>query len=285
MADVLKVLLSFLARQPAPIRWVGFIVLLVAVSVGLGFAVYGALKPVVPSAAGSNEKEFVAPVGSYSGGQQINRPDGEKIDLAFEPSALAQQHAAVWHNRHSGQDDPKWIYIENGDQTQSFVKYRFYKKSDGCVNVVRSQQGVPTDQWIMNPLPAYKLHTDTEPYTEDLGSHQIPRFAEGAIEGSDGSHGRVWGVLHFFEAALYAQTVSPQSDLHGQTAHMRPVSAASNQCLNPHPGNFKWWWGAETDQCWAPMYRQFDDGCQHLQRYNRCANAWDQRIEWQVCIH
>jgi len=60
-------------------------------------------------------------------------------------------------------------------------------------------------------------------------------------------------------------------------------SAQSGNCINPHPGEFKYWWGTPTDKCNSPMYRQFQDGCTHYQIYNRCANAWDARIFWTTC--
>jgi hypothetical protein len=55
-------------------------------------------------------------------------------------------------------------------------------------------------------------------------------------------------------------------------------------CLNPHPGQFRFWYGPPADQCWVPMFRQFADGCTHYQMFNRCNNVFDIQIHWTVCV-
>jgi hypothetical protein len=289
MGETLK-LVALLARQPFPIRLTGAIVLTLSVGVPVGLKIRETLQAVAPVPAETqspiptvgNQVQVVIDGSRYAGGQPIDPPTGPKTVVDNEPQALAQTSAARWHNTHSGRDDPPWIYIEDGDRTENFVKYKFYKRSDGCVNVVRSQQGIPTDQWIMNPLPPHKLHVDSvsaqdsvAPKSDEL---RLPQRSYAHAMSGHGSRRRIPGALAWFRTQIGILVADSVSSL------MAPV-AAVGQCLNPHPGTFEWWWGPPVDACWSPMYRRFPDGCVHLQMYNRCANAWDQRIQWQVCVH
>jgi hypothetical protein len=290
MGETLK-LVSFLARQPFLIRLTGAIVLTLSVGVPVGLKIRETLQAVAPVSAGTtspipsvgNQVQVVIDGGGYAGGQPIDPPKGTKSTVDNEPQALAQMSAARWHNTHSGRDDPPWIYIEDGDRSENFVKYKFYKRSDGCVNVVRSQQGIPTDQWIMNPLPPHKLHVDSvstrnsvaQTSAEDFSLRQ--RSHAHAMSGL----GSQLGIQDFLAPFRVRIGILVAKSINALAA---PVAAAG-QCLNPHPGTFEWWWGPPVDACWSPMYRRFPDGCVHLQMYNRCANAWDQRIQWQVCVH
>ena len=62
------------------------------------------------------------------------------------------------------------------------------------------------------------------------------------------------------------------------------------QCLNPHPGRFNTWYG-ERRGCWIDVWRQWPDGCQHVQGFNSCSNYWDSnqdgspRVRWTNCRH
>jgi len=55
-------------------------------------------------------------------------------------------------------------------------------------------------------------------------------------------------------------------------------------CWNngPHPWPFHTWWGP-ANGCWAPFYRQWNDGCTHYQMFNACNGQWDPRIIWTFC--
>ncbi|MBZ5511658.1 MAG: hypothetical protein LAN70_10880 [Acidobacteriia bacterium] len=77
-----------------------------------------------------------------------------------------------------------------------------------------------------------------------------------------------------------------------ETGRLRYVSTEDRQprllrvqagCLNPHPGPFRSWWGPASG-CWAPFYRQWNDGCTHYQMYNACTGQWDPRINWTACV-
>jgi hypothetical protein len=49
-----------------------------------------------------------------------------------------------------------------------------------------------------------------------------------------------------------------------------------------HPWQFHTWWGP-ANGCWAPLYRQWNDGCTHYQMFNACSGQWDPRITWTFC--
>lgn len=49
-----------------------------------------------------------------------------------------------------------------------------------------------------------------------------------------------------------------------------------------HPWTFRTWWGP-ANGCWAPLYRQWKDGCTHYQMFNACNGQWDPRIVWTFC--
>lgn len=61
-------------------------------------------------------------------------------------------------------------------------------------------------------------------------------------------------------------------------------------CLNPHPGEFRWWNG-ERNGCWLKVWRQWEEGCTHYQWFNTCSNYWDvhpdgsAKVFWTCCVH
>ncbi len=63
-------------------------------------------------------------------------------------------------------------------------------------------------------------------------------------------------------------------------SQLRPVQGS---CLNPHPWPFGSWWGP-ANGCWIPLFRRWNDGCQHYQMYNTCAGQWDPQIHWTFCV-
>lgn len=62
-----------------------------------------------------------------------------------------------------------------------------------------------------------------------------------------------------------------------------PLEAAG-RCLNPHPGEFKTWYGARNG-CWVQVWRAWPDGCQHYQNFDACHGAWDAPVIWTSCVH
>jgi hypothetical protein len=79
-----------------------------------------------------------------------------------------------------------------------------------------------------------------------------------------------------------------------QLASLAPADAAlavvAGNCLDPHPGQFRSWYG-EKNGCWVAVYRQWPDGCTHYQWYNACYNYWDThpngapKVYWTQCVH
>lgn len=67
--------------------------------------------------------------------------------------------------------------------------------------------------------------------------------------------------------------------------------SCSRGCLNPHPGRFNSRYGAEKGGGWIEVWRQWPEGCTHVQMYNVRAQVWDTnqdgtpRIHWTCCVH
>jgi hypothetical protein len=72
---------------------------------------------------------------------------------------------------------------------------------------------------------------------------------------------------------------------------LEPAAQAAGRCLNPHPGQFTWQYGKRIDNCWVEVWRQFADGCVHMQLFNACGGSWDSnpdgsaRVQWTRCLH
>jgi hypothetical protein len=72
-----------------------------------------------------------------------------------------------------------------------------------------------------------------------------------------------------------------------------PVIAQANcqrGCLNPHPGDFKWWYGKRQGD-WVEVWRQWPEGCTHVQMFNVQSRSWDSnpdgsaKVHWTCCVH
>jgi hypothetical protein len=65
---------------------------------------------------------------------------------------------------------------------------------------------------------------------------------------------------------------------------------AAGRCLNPHPGDFRTWYG-QRNGCWIEVWRQWPDSCQHVQFFDSCHGTWDvnpngtPRVRWTTCVH
>ena len=135
-----------------------------------------------------------------------------------------------------------------------------YFDSDGCVAIARPGQehtyspysNGPVD-WVLGPN---KKPLSTPPAVTATIRPQIP-------------------VSHEASHLALVSVIVPPPRL-----RVRQVQAG---CLNPHPWTFRSWWGP-ANGCWAPQYRQWNDGCEHYQMYNACSGAWDQQIHWVRCV-
>jgi hypothetical protein len=100
-------------------------------------------------------------------------------------------------------------------------------------------------------------------------------------------------------AAVLLLSLPPAVDSHDRSpaaAHVRASAADGGQacngrCLNPHPNQFKTWYGQRKGN-WVQVYRQWTDGCTHYQWLDTKTNTWDvdpktkaPKISWTCCVH
>lgn len=66
--------------------------------------------------------------------------------------------------------------------------------------------------------------------------------------------------------------------------------ACNRGCLNPHPGEFRWWYGRRIGD-WIEVWRQWPEGCTHVQLFQPHRGLWDSnpdgtpRVRWTCCVH
>ena len=190
-------------------------------------------------------------------GADSRNPQNQEADH----KAAEDAEAYKWHFNHQSEDNPPEMAIGSDTDARNYIHYRFFEKTDRCVFVKRRADGNDLTQWVRDPK--HHMH--------DFDSHG--HTAAQAREMSTPSLASAF-LLDSFAPVLSAASLPTTPMAEG---------GASGNCVNPHPGEFKYWWGTPTDKCNSPMYRQFQDGCMHYQIYNRCANAWDARIFWTTC--
>jgi hypothetical protein len=165
--------------------------------------------------------------------------------------------------KHTKVHDPyKTISIDSSDGHPVVADYY---SSDGCLHIKRSHGGATLygisdtqDLWIPDPsrqnnakLPVNPPDDITEHRpSKDLKAHQAPN-----------------------------KPILREVSLHAGKARIKRVQAG---CVNPHPWPFRSWWGP-ANGCFAPLYRQWNDGCVHYQVYNACSGIWDPNIYWTFC--
>jgi hypothetical protein len=190
-------------------------------------------------------------------GADSGNPQNKEADHKAAEDAAAFE----WHFNHQSEDNPDELAIGSDTDEHNYIHYRFFEKTDRCVYVKRRANGIDLAQWVRDPRHHkhdYDAHGHTDAQARDVSA---PSLASTFL-------------LDSFAPVLSAASLPATSDAE---------AGGSGNCVNPHPGEFKYWWGTPTDKCNSPMYRQFQDGCVHYQIYNRCANAWDARIFWTTC--
>jgi hypothetical protein len=60
-------------------------------------------------------------------------------------------------------------------------------------------------------------------------------------------------------------------------------SPCQRRCIDPHPGVFYEELN-EINDCIVEVYREWEEGCAHVQPYNRCNEVWGP-VEWLCCVH
>ena len=196
---------------------------------------------------------------NHPGADTLNPQNIEAAHKADEDGS-----ALAWHFNHKTEDDPSEVAIDAGRQ----IYYRYFASSDHCVYIRRRDGVRDLTQWVRDP--SYHTH--------DVDKRGTPGSSE-LRPAQDNKASASWALARSLGGLLVVASAATR--LPGEIT-MR--EAQTNSCLNPHPGQFRYWWGPPNDQCNSPMYRQFADGCTHYQLYNRCANAWDSRIFWTTCV-
>jgi len=190
----------------------------------------------------------------YTGGiPDPNHPGADSHNpqnVEADHKSSEDDRAVQWHFNHDAQDHPEETAIDASRK----IYYRYFANSDHCVFIRRQTGDHDQTQWVRDP--SYHEHDVDTGHPAVSGQH----------------------------AAVVTTEWSAMSRLGRAIDSLLPAASAGSNCLNPHPGQYRYWWGPPMDQCNSPMYRQFGDGCTHYQIYNRCANAWDSRITWTNCV-
>jgi hypothetical protein len=85
--------------------------------------------------------------------------------------------------------------------------------------------------------------------------------------------------------AVESHSVQPRFPLGAPSATtLRSPQECGGHCLNPHPGQFRSWYG-QANGCWVQVWRQWPEGCTHYQMFNTCNNYFDPQIYWTCCVH
>ncbi len=193
-------------------------------------------------------------------GADSNNPQNIEADHKKSEDDAAVQ----WHLiSHQSDDNPPETAIDANRQ----LSYRYFSKTDHCIFVRRRVGDHDATQWVRDP--DYHLHDS---------AHGKPSAASGVAGGR--TTGTTSGISTMQSLGGLLAVVAAASE---PAAAAMGVGQACPNPINPHPGQFRFWWGTPVDQCNSPMYRQFVDGCTHYQFYNRCANSWDSRIFWTSC--
>jgi hypothetical protein len=190
-------------------------------------------------------------------GSDSSNPQNQEADH----KAAEDAEAYKWHFNHQSEDNPPEMAIGSDTDAQNYIHYRFFEKTDRCVFVKRRADGNDLTQWVRDP----KHH-----------KHDFDSHGHTAAQARDMS-------TPSLASAFLLDSFAPVLSAASLPATPEAAGGMSGNCVNPHPGEFRYWWGTPTDKCNSPMYRQFQDGCIHYQIYNRCANAWDARIFWTTC--
>jgi hypothetical protein len=60
-------------------------------------------------------------------------------------------------------------------------------------------------------------------------------------------------------------------------------SPCQRRCIDPHPGVFYEELN-HVNECILEIYREWEEGCAHVQPYNKCTDEWG-AVEWLCCVH
>lgn len=196
---------------------------------------------------------------SLANGQQVPGA-GDEVMRPATAELQADDAESRWHDDNPEDNPPLKKVFQIG--YDNYLGYRFFDKSDHCVFVIRRESGKTSSHWLRDPQSAAAGGTTR--------SKRADRGPDPSI------------VARLMDALVPAAEAASLASGEGSAGEFAPASQGA--CVGgTHPGQFTWWWGAPEDQCWAPMYRQWKDGCKHYQRFNKCSKAWDDAIHWVNC--
>ena len=273
LATAIAGLIEIIGNLP---RWFQALVV-VGVLAGAGWLLYLRFKPspvqpvtqtppgtkVISTANSAGDKD---PYFSRTGQPSLDHPTATDLQTMEANHKSAEDGlASSYHQAHETEDDPPIVKLGDSSDPQNSLYYKYYEKTDKCLYINRTEGGTHWIQWVLDPQ--YHLH--------DLDTQQHARNETGASEADRITRPHAPGLFdHLLQQVVLADSTPP-------AATGDPVQAGF--CVNPHPGQFRYWWGPPVDQCNSPMYRQFGDGCTHFQIFNRCSNAWNAQINWVTC--
>jgi hypothetical protein len=194
-----------------------------------------------------------------------------KKDLSAEDrNALAQKWDEVEHQlghlSNPSDSEVKWIVFERTTK-KDFFGYKLFP-SDKCLLIARIENGQASAQWLRDPnhpvAPVGAIGPDV-PFMPTLPG--VPKTVL-VLQSNPFQAGLVFAADR-------------------QTVDLRPTSdqtpVAQGGCLNPHPWVYRETWGAYVNQCQQPVFREWNDGCRHVQMFDHCTNTWGP-VVWQVCV-
>lgn len=212
----------------------------------------------------------MAATGELTGRSEILHGLLNRANLSDDArKAFAQQTAEtdheLWHLNNRN-DDVAWTVFEKVTK-KDYIGYKLFP-SDKCLLIARIENGLARTQWLKDPYQPAAQESPT-----GAASQPRPGLSE-ALK----TH------LAALSNPLQASLVLA-SDRHGSDLKLSRDQSqeAQGQCLNPHPWNYQETWGPYINQCQQPVFRQWNDGCRHVQMFDHCANAWGP-IVWQVCV-
>jgi hypothetical protein len=165
-------------------------------------------------------------------------------------------------------DDVKWTVFEK-TSSRDYFGYKLFP-SDLCLLVARLEKGTATTQWLRDPI---HITIDKNPKPGNAREFESSILAN--VEFVD--HSNRFSLLG---ASFKTISIHDSDGLEASLPERSP--AAQSSCLNPHPWAYQEVWGAYVNQCQQPVFRQWNDGCRHVQLLDHCTNT-SGPVVWQAC--
>jgi hypothetical protein len=184
-----------------------------------------------------------------------------------DKKALGQQVADMDHqigHLSNPKDDVQWTVFAK-TTTKDYFGYKLFP-SDKCLLIARIENGAATTQWLRDPYHPAATVSAASPVAH-LGYSKWSALRTRLVALSSYSQ----------ESRFFAEQ---EPELDPRSGQPQPAQAS---CLNPHPWAFQATWGSYINQCQQPVFRQWNDGCRHVQMYDHCANIWGP-VVWQICV-